>query len=103
MLEKYRLIKNKSRNVPDEKPEESSTEVDFVDDQASHGAAKDICGETVLELIQDQPITKFEEDDFAKSQRRPRLPGRKLSSLLFLLLSVLIRLLILFKPSLQSA
>ena len=59
-------------------PDESSNEVDLVDDQASHGVAKEICGETVLELIQDKPITKFEEDAFAKSRRRPRLSGRKL-------------------------
>ena len=67
VLEKNRIIKTKSQNAPEEKSDEFSTEVDdLVDGEASHEAAMVTCGETVLELVQDQPITKFEDAAFAK-------------------------------------
>ena len=49
---------------PDEKPEESSTEVnDLVDGEASHVAVKVTCAETVdMELVQDRSLTQFEEE-----------------------------------------
>ena len=68
MMEKYKLIRSKSqivRSVPEEKPEQSSPEIDLVDGQANYGEAKMICDTVHKELLKGKPTSKFEGADFA--------------------------------------